>query len=215
MAIPPCEMKSKFTAIEIKKRSQRLNNNKASGPDQLNAEYIKHALLPIFEEIAEIYNETAATGNFPSALIHGLLLPIPKPGRQKGPPSNLRPIILLSILRKILTIAILQRTWDRLANKIPKSQAAYQKGRGTTEQVMALKILIDKAITSNDYNLHILLLDMSKAFDTVNRKTLLQKLETVLEPEEMHIMRLSLVCWHLPWRLPLRSIVHLLPSLRP
>ena len=188
MAIPPCEMKFKFTAIEIKKLSQRLNNNKASGPDQLNAEYIKHALLPIFEEIAEIYNETAATGNFPSALIHGLLLPIPKPGKQKGPPSNLRPIILLSILRKILTIAILQRTWDRLANKIPKSQAAYQKGRGTTEQVLALKILIDKAITSNDYNLHILLLDMSKAFDTVNRKTLLQKLETVLEPEEMHIM---------------------------
>ena len=83
MAIPPCEMKSKFTAIEIKKLSQRLNNNKASGPDQLNAEYIKHALLPIFEEIAEIYNETAATGNFPPAPIHSLLLPIPKLGKEK------------------------------------------------------------------------------------------------------------------------------------
>ena len=112
----------------------------------------------------------------------------PNQEKQKAPPCNLRPIILLSILRKILTIALLQRTWDRLAAKIPKTQAAYQKGRGTTEQVLALKILIDKAITSNDYNLHILLLDMSKAFDTVNRKTLIQQLEKVLQPDEIHLL---------------------------
>ena len=58
-----------------------------------------------------------------------------------------------------------------MSERVPKSQAAYQKGRGTTEQVLALKILIDKAITSTDYSLYILLLDMSKAFDTVNRES--------------------------------------------
>ena len=108
--------------------------------------------------------------------------------KKKGPPENLRPIILLSILRKILTIALLDRIWDRLETKIPKSQAAYQKGRGTTEQVLALKLLIDKAITSNDYNIFILLLDMSKAFDTVNRKTLLQELEKTLNKDEIHLL---------------------------
>ena len=40
-----------------------------------------------------------------------------------------------------------------MLERVPKSQAAYQKGRGTTEQVLALKILIDKAITSTDYDL--------------------------------------------------------------
>ena len=63
-----------------------------------------------------------------------------------------------------------------MATRIPKSQAAYQRGRGTTEQALALKLLIDKAITSSDYDVFILLLDMSKAFDTVNRKVLLQEL---------------------------------------
>ena len=120
----------------------------------------------IHERIADIYNTTAATGDTPSSLIHGLLLPIPKPGKPKGPPANLRPIILLSILRKLLTIALLQRIWDRLSVKIPKAQAAYQTGRGTTEQVLALKLLIEKAITTTDYDLYILLLDMSRAFDT-------------------------------------------------
>ena len=76
----------------------------------------------------------------------------------------------------------------RLETKIPKSQAAYQQGRGTTEQVLALKLLIEKAITSSDYNVYLLLLDMSKAFDTVNRKTLLENLQLVIEPDETHLL---------------------------
>ena len=51
---------------------------------------------------------------------------------------------------------------------IPKDQAAYQKGRNTTEQVMCMKILIEKAITSENYNPIIMMIDMSKAYDTVN-----------------------------------------------
>ena len=188
LSIPPCEMSNKFTSEEIQKLAKRLNNNKASGSDELHAEFIKHAPLTTFQEIAEIFNITAATGDAPKALTHGLLLPLQKPGKQKGPPENLRPIILLSVLRKILTIALLERTWERLAKKIPKSQAAYQRGRGTTEQVLALKIMIDKALISRDYDVFLLLLDMSKAFDTVNRKTLIQELQNVLQPDELHLL---------------------------
>ena len=75
-----------------------------------------------------------------------------------------------------------------MSERVPKSQAAYQKGRGTTEQVLALKILIDKALTSTDYDLYILLLDMSKAFDTVNRKQLMSDLQKILEPDELHLL---------------------------
>ena len=186
--VPPHEMIKKFTKDEIQNHAKKLNNDKACGPDEIHAEFIKHAPPIIHQNIADIYNNTAATGDTPSALIHGLLLPLPKPGKPKGPPANLRPIILLSILRKILTVALLQRIWTRLSTKIPKSQAAYQKGRGTTEQVLALKILIDKALTTNNYDLYILLIDMSKAFDTVNRKLLLQKLKEVLQPDELHLL---------------------------
>ena len=78
-------MTHKFTAEEIQKLARRLNNNKACGPDELNAEYLKHAPISIFEEIADILNVTAETGDFPSALVEGLLLPLPKPGKKKGP----------------------------------------------------------------------------------------------------------------------------------
>ena len=181
-------MTKKFTEQEIQAIAKRLGNDKAAGPDKLQAEFIKYAPMTIHKEIANIFNITAETGDVPTAMIHGLLCPLQKPGKSKGPPENLRPIILLSILRKILTIALLDRTWKRLETKIPKSQAAYQRGRGTTEQVLALKLLIEKAIISSDYDVYILLLDMSKAFDTVNRKVLLTELQTVLEPDEIHLL---------------------------
>ena len=83
---------------------------------------------------------------------------------------------------------MIQRTWDRLKNHIPPDQAAYQPGRGTTEQVFAIKILAEKAIISQDYQIHLLLLDMSKAFDTVNRKMLLEELQEVLDLDEMYLI---------------------------
>ena len=188
LSTSPCAMTTKFTAQEIKTIAKKLGNDKAAGPDGLQAEFIKYAPDTIYQEIATIFNVTAETGDVPKALIHGLLCPLQKPGKAKGPPENLRPIILLSILRKILTISLLDRTWKRLETKIPKTQAAYQRGRGTTEQVLALKLLIEKALTSSDYDVYILLLDMSKAFDTVNRKVLLTELQTVLEPDEVHLL---------------------------
>ena len=69
---------------------------------------------------------------------------------------------------------MLKRIWTRLEEKIPKSQAAYQGGRGTAEQILSIKIIIEKAITSSDIYLYLDLLDMSKAFDTVNRKLLFE-----------------------------------------
>ena len=83
----------------------------AAGPDKIQAEFVKHASPKIFSEIAEIYNTTAETGDVPTALVHGLLCPLQKPGKKKGPPPNLRPIILLSVIRKILTISMLERIW--------------------------------------------------------------------------------------------------------
>ena len=60
-----------------------------------------------------------------------------------------------------------ERTIERVDATITNSQAAYRRGRSTTEHVFAAKILAEKAIASVDYTIYILLFDMSKAFDTV------------------------------------------------
>ena len=83
---------------------------------------------------------------------------------------------------------MIKRCWDRFKTKIPVEQAAYQEGRSTTEHVLAVKLMCEKAITSLDYKLYMKLLDMSKAFDTVRRKTLLNDLKQILDDDEYHML---------------------------
>ncbi len=75
-----------------------------------------------------------------------------------------------------------------MKDKIPINQADYQPGRSTTEQVFAIKGLCEKAIASSDYTVYLLLLDMSKAFDTVRRDTLIERLEKILQSDELHLL---------------------------
>ncbi len=82
--------------------------------------------------------------------------------------ENLIPIILLSMLRNILAICTIKRTCTRLNNNIPISQAAYREGQSTTTFIFTVKTLAEKAITSSSYKSTVPLLDMSKAFDTVD-----------------------------------------------
>ena len=183
-------MTNPFTGEEIRKAVSSMKNGKSAGIDEINPEYLKYAPESIHEEIAKILNETAETGECPSEIRTGILRPLPKSDKPPGPPANLRPIILLSVLRKILAICLIRRCWDRLSTEIPLEQAAYQPGRSTTEQVFAVKVLAEKAITSSDFNIYLLLLDMSKAFDTVNREMLLDDLSSILQEDEMHLFHL-------------------------
>ena len=75
----------------------------------------------------------------------------------------------------------------KLKTRIPQSQAAHQAGRSTTEHVFTFKILAEKAITTQDYTIHLLMLDMSKAFNMVRRDELFHILEETLAIDELHI----------------------------
>ena len=132
----------------------------------------------MFQNIAEIFNTIAETGEYPNQINHGLIRALQKPGKPKGPPSNLRPIILLSILRKILAICLMKRIGPKLDDEIPISQAAYRKDRSTTEHVFSTKLIIERTITSKNETVYLILLDMSKAFDSINREILLQDLKS-------------------------------------
>ena len=125
-------MTTPFTGSEIETAILKLKNNKSPGNDEIIVELIKYAPKIIHETIATIYNDIASKDECPKEITQGLLCAIQKPGKTKGPPQNLRPIILLSVLRKILAVCIMKRIGERVDHEIPPSQAAYRKGRSTT-----------------------------------------------------------------------------------
>ena len=55
-----------------------------------------------------------------------------------------------------------------------------------------MKVLAEKPITSSSYKIIVLLLDMSKVFDTVDQGQLLEDLKEVLEEDELHMISILL-----------------------
>ena len=96
LEFPPHKTVTPFTADEITKVAKKLKNGKSPGPDNVELELIKHAPIELHKEIATIFNKVAETGEPVTELVLGLLRLLQKPGKVKGPPENLRPIILLS-----------------------------------------------------------------------------------------------------------------------
>ena len=191
--IPPRKLDTPITTEEVAKATKKLKNNKSPGCDSVQTELIKYGPEIIHKHIADILNHAAETGDYPEEIKLGQLLPLPKPGKPKGPVKNLRPIILLSVLRKILAIIVVGRTFTRIRKHISISQAAYSPGRSTTELIFTFKILTEKAICAEDYTIHLLMLDMSRAFDTIDRGKLLNDLSDILQPDELHLVKLLLI----------------------
>ena len=104
---------------------------------------------------------------------HGILKPLQKPNKAKGPPSNLRPIILLSSLHKLLAACIPNRIKDRLKVEIPPSQAAYRPNRSTT---------------ARNESAYLIILATSKEFGSINRNQLIEDLQNTIETDELHII---------------------------
>ena len=86
----------------------------------------------------------------------------------------------------------MKRIGVKINKKIPISQATYCKGRSTAEHVFAYKILAEKAATSTNFENHYLLLDMSKAFDSIIRSELVKDLQKVLNKDELSIIKVLL-----------------------
>ena len=185
----PTEMSNPFTSEEIKKAVSKMKMNKSPGCDEIPAELIMYVPDCVYESIAEIFNQIASDGDCPKEINHGILVPSQKPGKPRGPAPNLRPIIFLSTLRKILAVCIMDRVDSRLDHETPIAQAAYRKERSTTEQAFAVKMVIERTTNARNETLHLVLLYMSKAFDTIKRKDLIEHLQHTIEADELHIMK--------------------------
>ena len=178
-----------YSSEEVKQAVSQLGRNRSSDVSGLKAEHFKNAPEVIYKEIAGILNNSIISGDFPSDLNTGLLVPLHKPGKVKGKVESTRPVIILPILRKITAKCLINRIYDRINNEIPVSQAAYRKGRSTIEHIFTIKILADKALTSQNYGILVTMLDMSKAFDMVSRKDLFNILQKILMKEELYLMK--------------------------
>ena len=83
----------------------------------------------------------------------------------------------------------MDRVGSRLDHETPITQAAYRKERSTTEHVFVAKMAIERTTNVRNETLHLVLLEMSKVFDSIKKKDLTEHLQHTIEGDELHIMK--------------------------
>ena len=129
------------TKEEVMKSVTKLNNNRSAGYDNISAELIKYGPDALHNSLPTIMNEAFEKHNDIETGV-GILVSLQKPGKVKGPVKNLRPVMLLPIIRKMLSNIVLERTKPKVENFLSRSQSAYRQFRSTSDIVWAHKWLI-------------------------------------------------------------------------
>lgn len=154
---------------DIKKLIKTLKYT-AGGPDQITAKIIKLVIPFGITAITHIVNCSIINGVFPSNWKMANVIPVPKLSNPSKV-TDYRPISLLCTLSKLVEKAISQQ----ILSYLERLQSGFKKKHNTATALLKISDDIFKNIDAAEITF-LMLLDYSKAFDTVLHKLLLAKL---------------------------------------
>lgn len=154
-----------------------LRNNSSPGPDGITVQLIKTVHLYIIKPLRHIINLTFNTFKIPKDWKVSVVTPVYKSG-DRANLTNYRPISLINNLGKIFEKCLKQRLTEFLDrhNILYEKQFGFRSNKNTEDAVFEFTNLIMNNLNKSKKSLAVFL-DLAKAFDTVNHKTLLTRLE--------------------------------------
>jgi sorting nexin-29 len=186
----PTPLDTPISATEIEEAIKRLNNNRAPGKDGLSTELFKNASYSLVHHLAHLFKSIFENHLPCNAICDGLLIALNKP-KKSFTIDNTRPITLLNTVRKILSNIVLERIYPIIDKYVNINQSGFRRGRSTSDLVWSYKWLM--AITTKyEQEFEIMGIDLSKAFDCINREMLLGELKTILPLSSYRIVRFLL-----------------------
>ena len=153
-----------------------LNNDSAAGCDGLTVKFYKMFWNKLKTPLLNCFKSAIEQGELTITQKRGIINLFHK-GDSKKDLSNWRPITLLNTDYKIFSKVIALRVQNVLPNIISKSQKGFMKNRNIADLIRNIDDIINFARISGTSGL-VASLDFRKAFDSVNKDTILNALNT-------------------------------------
>uniref|UniRef100_A0A0G4H8Y8 Reverse transcriptase domain-containing protein n=1 Tax=Chromera velia CCMP2878 TaxID=1169474 RepID=A0A0G4H8Y8_9ALVE len=155
---------------EVREAVKRLPNGKAAGADSIVAEQLKAGGEAMISRLLDVFRAVWKERGVPKVFRDAVIVPVPKKG-DRLLCDNWREIALLIVAGKVLAKIVGGRIQKRNKKKIGESQAGFREGRGTIDMLFTARQIMEKA-RERQIRLFWLFVDLTKAFDTVNRVAL-------------------------------------------
>ena len=165
---------------EMEKAICNLKINMAPGEDDITAELIKNASQEIKKRLDALICTLWRDEKMPDDWKVGLIIPLFKKGN-KMKCENYQGITLLNVAYKMLSSMILERLKEYSEEILGEYQCGFKPQTGTIDQILAIdQIFVVRQILEKfyvyDIDLHLLFIDLKKAFDSINQEKLLESL---------------------------------------
>ena len=168
---------SRIKIEELRRALGNLKYGKSCALDDILGEYLK-----IFGEnfeyiLLRIMNMIFIEKIYPTQWTQNFLRPIYKKGSSSDP-DNYRGLAIGSAFAKLFSFILLNRLTEFISikNLISPNQIGFMKKMGTSDHVFLLQTIVEKVVKKNKKKLYVVFIDFKKAYDTVNRNRLFNKL---------------------------------------
>ena len=174
-----CDEKFKFKDLieeDIHKEIMQLNLKKASIENDLPTELLKESMDIVSDYLSNIYNNSKTNELYPNSLKMGTVTPINKKSAQTLLKKDQRPVNLIPIVSKLYERIM----YDEIYKYVDKFLSSYLFGyrkMHSTQQCLIIMIEAWKKALDSKNSAGAVLTDLSKAFDCLNHKLLIAKLD--------------------------------------
>ena len=177
LTTPPLE-EFTVTEEEVLKALNNLRTDKSPGIDGIHPRPLKELADVLAKPITMIFQMSLQTGELPRNWLDAVVSPIFKKG-SRSLAENYRPVSLLCILCKLLESLITPHIVNHIkTNHLAcREQHGFKKGKSTTTNLLEALNVWSEAMM-HGIPVDILLLDHSKAFDSVPHRRLVKQVES-------------------------------------